>query len=398
MNLRKTLYTQEIRALSHHNTIVGQILKLVPRHEFETLAKHHHVGRKLRRTSRWSQFVSLCIGQLSGRKSLRDITDNVQSQQNKLYHLGAKPVARSSFARLNEQQPHTLFEALFSKLYKRCQQQAPRHGFRFKNSLISLDTTLVDLSLKLFPWSDYNRDRGAMKVHIGLDHAGLIPAFATITDGKKSDISFARTLDLPKGSIVVCDKGYVDYEWYKRLENKDVFIVTRLKKNQCYRVTQRRPVKQNGAVTSDQTIEFTAKKPQQLELKAMRRIGYRDPQTGKYFQFLTNHFELSADTIAAIYKDRWQIELFFKTIKQNLKIKHFLGTSRNAIKTQIWVALCCYLLIQFVRFSSQSTLSFQSLLRLIQVNIFERRALRDLVLVPPPDPLPAIDRRQLCLL
>lgn len=380
------------------NTILGQLLKFVSRSDFDKLAKQHHQGRKLRKTSRWSQFVSLCIGQLSGRKSLRDITDNLCHQRHKLYHVGAKPVARSSLARLNEQQPHTLFEALFSLLYKRCQQQAPRHGFRFKNPLISLDTTLVDLSLKLFPWSDYNRDRGAMKVHIGLDHAGLIPAFATISDGKKSDISFARTLELPKGSIVVCDKGYTDYSWYKSLENKGVFIVTRLRRNQRYRICQRNLSEKNGAITSDQLIEFTGEKPQQLGLKPMRRVGYRDPETGRHYEFLTNHFGLSAQTIAAIYKDRWQIELFFKSIKQNLKIKHFLGTSRNAIKTQIWVALCCYLLMQFIRFCSKSPLSFQSLLRLIQVNLFERRGLHDLIMGHPPDLPSPRDRRQLCLL
>ena len=366
--------------------------------EFETLAKQHHVGRALRKTSRWSQFVSLSMGQLSGRKSLRDITSNLDSQQHKLYHLGAKSIARSSLARLNEQQPHTLYEALFNKLYLRCQPVKPRHRFRFKNPLLSLDTTLVDLSLKIFPWSDYNRKRGAMKVHVGLDHRGLIPAFATITDSKQSDISFARTLELPKGSIVVCDKGYTDYEWYKKLENKGVFVVTRLRQNQIYGIKQRHPIKGNGEVTSDHTIEFTGKKAQALGLKPMRRIGYRDPETGKHYEFLTNHFGLSAQTIAAIYKDRWQIELFFKTIKQNLKIKHFLGTTRNAIKTQIWIALCNYLLVQFLRFRSKTNFSFQSVWRLLQVNLFERRNVFELLLLKPPKPNVQENRRQLCLL
>ena len=384
--------------MSHYNTIIGQVMKLVPRHEFESLSKQHHVGRALRKTSRWSQFVSLSIGQLSGRKSLRDITSNLESQRHKLYHLGSKPMARSSLARINEKQPHTLYEALFNKLYARCRQHSPNHNFRFKNPLYSLDTTLVDLSLKLFPWSDYNRDRGAMKLHVGLDLGGNIPAFATITDGKKSDISYARALDLPKGSIVVCDKGYTDYEWYKSLENKGVFIVTRIRKNQIYRIKQRFDTKKNPRISSDQAIEFVGKKAQAVELRPMRRIRYRDPETGKYYVFLTNHFGLSANTIADIYKSRWQIELFFKTIKQNLKISHFLGTTRNAIKTQLWIALCNYLLMQFIRFCSKTLLSFQSVLRLVQVNLFERRGLIELILAKPPSHVAPECRSQLCLL
>lgn len=384
--------------MSHHNTIIGQLLKLVSRHEFETLSKKHHVGRALRKITRWEQFVAMSMGQLSGRKSLRDITSNFRSQQHKLYHLGAKSVARSTLARVNEQQPHTLYENLFNVLYTRCQQHAPRHGFRFKNKLFSLDTSLVDLSLKLFPWSDYNRKRGAMKLHVGLDHAGMLPAFATITDGKQSDVSFARTLDLPKGSILVCDKGYMDYEWYKRLENKSIFIVTRLRKNQVYRILERHQNDSASGLTSDQTIELTGIKAQELKLAPMRRIGYRDPETGKHYEFLTNHFGLAAQTIADIYKARWQIELFFKCIKQNLKIKHFLGTSRNAIKTQIWIALCTYLLIHYIKFCSKAIMSFQSILRLLQVNLFERRDLIDLILGKPPNQDDPIARRQLCLL
>ena len=174
--------------MAHNNTVFSQLLKLIPRHEFESLSKVHHEGRQLRKTSRWSQFVSLCLGQLAGRHSLRDIESNMHAQSSRLYHLGAQTVARSSLARLNEKQPYTMYEALFGQLYARCQQLAPKHRFRFKNKLYSLDASLIDLSLKIFPWAHYALGKAAMKLHVGLDHAGYIPQFAAITEGKVSDI------------------------------------------------------------------------------------------------------------------------------------------------------------------------------------------------------------------
>ena len=190
--------------MAHHNTVFAQLLKLVPRHEFEPLAKSHHTGQKLRKTSRWSQFIALTLGQLSGRSSLRDIESNMKAQGQRLYHLGTDAIARSSLARLNEQQPYTLYEALFAKLYARCRGLTPSHRFRFKNKLYSLDASLIDLSLKIFPWAHYAQGKAAMKLHVGLDHAGHLPAFVTVTNGKTSDIEIGRTLHVAKGSIVVC--------------------------------------------------------------------------------------------------------------------------------------------------------------------------------------------------
>ena len=217
--------------MSHNNTILTQILKFVPRHEFQQLAPAHHHGRKLRKVSRWSQFCALLIGQLTGRQSLRDIEANMLAQKQRLYHSGTKPIARSSLARLNEKQPCDLYEALFAKLYQRCKVHAPNHKFAFKNPLYSLDASLIDLSLKIFPWSHYALGKGAIKLQLGLDHLGHIPAFATITDSKVSDTAYAKTLKLPKGSIVVFDRGYSDYDWYKTLDLQGVFFVTRQRSN-----------------------------------------------------------------------------------------------------------------------------------------------------------------------
>ena len=371
--------------MAHHNTVFSQILKLVPRHEFESLARKHHQGRKLRKMTRWSQFVSLGLAQLAGRASLRDVVSNLKAQAGKLYHLGCGEVNRSSLARINEQQPHSLYEALFGKLLARCQALGPRHRFRFKNKLYSLDASTIDLCLSVFPWAKFRTTKGAVKLHVGLDHDGYLPAFVQITEGRVHEVNLARKLDLPGGSIVVFDRGYTDYAWYNHLNSRKIYFVTRQKKNACYTVIKRRPVSRASGITSDQTIRLTGTKADQCPI-LLRRIGYRDPETGKHYVFLTNAFQLSASTIAAIYKERWQIELFFKWIKQNLKIKSFLGTSRNAVMTQIWVAMCMYLLLAYIRFMSKLGLGMQQILRLLQLNLFDRRDLNALLRGDPPEP------------
>lgn len=373
--------------MAHCNTILSQILKLVPRHEFETLSIHHHLGRSFRTASRWSQFVAMTMAQLSGRISLRDIVESMSSQSHRLYHLGSAKLSRSNLARINEDKPYTLYEALFGKLLKRCQSMSPRHDFRFKNVLYSLDATTIDLCLSVFPWADFRTTKGAIKLHVGLNHNGYLPEFITITEGKTQDVTVGRTLAFPKGSIVAIDKGYNDYEWYNQLTEKGIFFVTRLKTNAAYRVVNRHDVLKTKGITCDQTIEFTSAQTAKKCPVRLRRIGYRDALTGKKYVFLTNNFALAAKTIADIYKSRWQVELFFKWIKQNLKIKSFIGTSKNAVMTQIWIAMCVYLMLTFLKFQSSITKSVQQILRLIQVNLFEKRDLMTLLRGDPVDQL-----------
>jgi putative transposase len=361
------------------------MLKLFSRHEFETLAKEHHQGQKLRKLNRWTQFVSLSLARLSGRTSLRDIVSNVSAQTSKLYHMGATTVSRSSLARVNAKQPHTLYESLFNKLLSRCQVQAPKHGFRFKNKLYSLDASTIDLCLDVFPWAKFRTTKGAIKLHVGLDHSGYLPTFMTVTDGKVHDVTVGRTLKLPRQSIVVFDKGYNDYDWYNQLNSNDIFFVTRQKTNASYDVIERRTASKNRGITSDQTIRIKGSKANDCPIP-LRRIGYKDSETGKHYIFLTNNFKLAATTIANIYKARWQVELFFKWIKQNLKIKTFLGTSKNAVLTQIWIAMCMYLLLAFIKFCHKLNLSLQQILRLLQLNLFERRDLVALLRGDPPIP------------
>jgi len=370
--------------MAHCNTIFSQILKLVSRHEFETMAKQHHSGRSFRTASRWSQFVTLMMAQLSGRNSLRDIVENVSAQAHRFYHIGSVKLSRSNLSRINEDKPYALYEALFGKLLNRCQGTTPGHNFRFNHPLYSLDASTIDLCLSVFPWAEFRTTKGAIKLHVGLNHRGHIPEFVAVTDGKVGDVTVGRTIDFPKGSIVAIDRGYNDYTWYNQLTEKGIFFVTRLKSNAKTRIVQRHSVLKNKGLTSDHTIEFTgiltAKKcPIQL-----RRIGYRDPETGKHYIFLTNNFKLAAKTVADIYKARWDVELFFKWIKQNLKIKSFIGTSKNAVMTQIWIALCVYLLLAFIKFQSKLKKSMQQILRLLQLNLFEKRDLLALLRGDPP--------------
>ena len=383
--------------MAHHSTVLGQLLRLVSRHEFERDARRHHKGRKLRSMSRWSQLAAMAMAQLSGRCSLRDVVSNLEAQKGKLYHLGVGRVARSSLARVNEEQPHELFELQFRRLLARCRGLAPGHGFRFGNPLLSLDATYIDLCLSLFPWAKYGKSKGAIKVHVGLDHGGNLPSFVRVTDGKGSDIDVARTLRLPAGSIVAADRLYQNFSWLKSLDEQGVFLVTRLKRGVRYAVRERRSYASGRGVTSDQLIELTSKKGRKDCPILLRRVGYRDAETGKHYVFLTNNLALAPRTIADIYKARWQVELFFKWIKQNLRIKSFLGTSRNAVLTQIWIAMCVHLLLAYLKFSNRLKWTLSEILRLLQLNLFERRPLNDLLQPQRDPPCPGNHQLQLAL-
>ena len=383
--------------MGHHSTIFGQFLKLVPRHDFDALAADHHAGAPLRRMTRYSQFVALATGHLAKRHSLRDIVANLGAQAARLYHLGARPVSRTSLARVNEEQPWTLYEALFAKLYQRCQRVAPRHGFSFQNKLYALDSSLIDLSLSVFPWAHYALGKAAMKLHLGLDQDGMLPAFAVVTESRVSDLAGARGLAFPRVSILVFDKGYSDYGWLHALDRQGVFFVTRARANMDATVQAESPVSGEDGVLADRTIAFNGKRPRQMGVRPLRLVAYLCPDTGKTYEFLTNIDHLSARTIADIYKSRWQVELFFKWIKQNLKLKGFVGTSKNAVLTQIWVALCLSLLLAYLKFSSGVAMSLQQIARLLQLNLFLRRDLLALLTNAPPPCRIAADQWELAL-
>lgn len=356
--------------MAHCSTVLSQIVRIFPRHEFQSLANKHHVGQKFRSFSRWSQFVAMLTAQMTGRSSLRDVVDNLGVQTSKLYHVGVKAFSRATLARCNEKQPHTLYEELFQRLLARCQSMAPRNrAFKLDGKIYLLDASLVALTLSLFPWATYQKTKGAAKLHVGLDADGYLPAFVDLTEGKEHEVNYARELELPTGSYVVFDRGYTDYTWYQELTEDGVFFVTRLKSNAIVTPGKKRRGRKSPGVIEDREIRLGKLS------ETFRLVTYRDEETDIIYQFVTNALDIPAQTVADLYKERWQIELFFKWIKQNLRVKSFLGTSLNAVKTQLWIALCAYLVLSFLKFQSKAGTSMQRMLRILQLNLFERRDL-----------------------
>jgi len=381
--------------MSHHNTILTQMLNLMPRHQFDCLSQTHDGRRRQGALSRWSQFVSMLTCQLSGLNSLRDIETTMHSQRQHRYHLACGNISRASLARANETLDYQFYQDLFGKLYQGCINRSPKQDFGLKEKLFSLDASLIDVSMKLFPHANYNTMKAAFKLHIGLDHDGLIPAFIAVTQGKVSDQTQARTFTFPQGSVVVFDKGYAAYDWHASLANQGVSYVTRMRSNAKYTVTASHEVEANTGVVSDETVTYTSLRASKKQLLEVRRIVYHDAELDRAFEFITNRFDWSASLVAQIYKQRWQVELFFKWIKQNLKLKSFVGLSNNAVMTQILVAMCAYLMLAYLKFSSKFKQSLQQMIRLIRVNLFIRRELK--ALFEPPDKIEKNVRQALLL-
>jgi hypothetical protein len=375
--------------MAHHNTILNQMLKMFSRHEFQEAVSQTGTEYHARGFSSWNHFVAMLFGQLAGIDNLRGIQAGLATQSKHLYHLGIKPVHRSTLAYANEHRSHELFKKIFESMLSQCQPLAPKHKFRFKNPLSSLDATVIDLCLSLYDWAKFRTTKGAVKLHVKLNHAGYLPTFMAMTEGKVHETTVAPSVPLEAGDVVVFDRGYNDFAWFKSLVDKAVFFVTRLKKNARYKVVERRPVTHKD-IYSDQIIEFTGFYARRDCPYRLRRIRSRDQETGKIIVILTNHLDWSAKTIALIYKDRWQIELFFKTIKQLLKVKSFVGTSRNALLSQLWVALIAYLLLAYLKFKSTFSWSLYTLCAILPTNIFSKRNLWDWLNDPFHKPKPKI--------
>ena len=328
--------------MAHRNTIIGQMLKMFNRHEFQKAVSETGSEYHARGFSSWNHFAAMLFGQLSGQDSLRGIEAGLATQSQHLYHLGIRPIHRSTLAYANQHRSHELFKKNFLFMLSKCQPIAPRHPFRFKNPLYSIDATVIDLCLSLYDWAKFRTTKGAVKLHVKLNHAGYLPTFLVVTNGNVQEQSIAPSMPLERGDVAVFDRGYPSFKWYKILDDKGVFFVTRIKSNICYSIIERRPTIHLENISADQIIKFNGVVGELNYPQRLRRIRSRDPGTGKTIVILTNHFIWSAKTIARIYKDRWKIELFFKTIKQQLKVKSFVGTSKNALLSQLWVALIIY--------------------------------------------------------
>ena len=364
--------------MNRFSSIFSQLLKLFPRSDFQQLVKQHRAERHARGFACWDQFVSMLFCQLGRAQSLREICGGLRSCEGKLAHLGmSRAPSRSTLAYANQHRPWKLFEGLFYTLLDRCREVATHHGrkFRFKNRLLSVDSTMIELCVELFDWAKYQRTKGAVKLHLVLDHQGYLPAVVVITDGRRSDIHVAQTLRFEPGTIVVLDRGYLDYGWYADLTAQHVYFVTRARKNMVYTVLEERTVPHGRHVLRDQVIRLSGHQVGRGCPYELRRIEIELPQTGESMVFLTNHLTFAATTVAAIYKERWQVELFFKALKQNLKIKTFVGTSPNALHIQIWTALIAMLLLRFLQLRSRFSWSLSNLVALLRFNLFVHRDL-----------------------
>jgi hypothetical protein len=360
-------------------SIFSQLLKLFPRAEFEALVKEHKAERHARGFTCWGQFVAMFFCQVGRAHSLREICQGLAACEGKLKHLGlSDSPKKSTLAYANEHRPWEVFQDQFFALRHRCEQEArPGHKFRFKNKLVSLDSTTIGLCVSMFDWAHFQRAKGAVKLHLMLDHDGYLPKYAVITTGKKHDITVARTLQFEAGTIVVIDKGYADYAWWQQLDEQSVYFVTRLREDAKYRVETEREIPElhQQRILSDQEITLLGYGQLGEQGLRLRRIEVWDEDRQEKFVFVSNHRRLAASTIDRIYRERWQIETFFKSLKQLLKIKTFVGTSEKAVLTQIWTALIAMLVLRWLKLKATYGWSLSNLLALLRQQLFVYRDL-----------------------
>jgi len=368
--------------MSHCNTIFNQLLGFLPRNEFNAFVGQHNADKYVKKLNAWNQLIALLFAQATGKDSLREIELGLTLHASSWYHLGIKSVARSTLADANNRRSYQIFEKLFYNLVERCKEVTPQREFKFKNPLYSLDATTIQLCLNVFDWAKYRTTKGAIKIHTVLNNKTTIPELINITVGNVADITNAQAINLDcleKESIIVFDRAFVDYEWWNKLDENEIFFVSRVKKNQNIFVLGQHNSKLNKGIITDEIVMFGAYDAINKYDKKLRRVKYYDEKKGKVYEYLTNNFKLSAHQIAMIYKDRWQIEIFFKWIKQNLKIKSFLGTSENAVMTQIWIAMIYYLLLSYIKFQTKFEKSLLALTRMIRETLMIRRDLIDLL-------------------
>jgi hypothetical protein len=357
-------------------SLFSQMLGLISRNEFELDVRAVKADRRSKGFRSWSQFVAMTFCQFAQAKSLREIESGLRSCEGKLNHLGLQNAPkRSTLSYANAHRSPELYEKTFYRMLARCQDVAPGHKFRFRNKLLSMDASMVDLCASMFDWAYYQKSKGAVKVHLLLDHDGYLPTFALLTDIKMHEVKVARTVQLAPGSIIVIDRGYTDLRLFGQWTTDRVWFVTRMKQQLVYRVIEERKVPQHRNILNDQIIELTSDKARARCKHRLRRIEMWDEKKNETIVFLTNHLKFGATTIAAIYKDRWKIETFFKALKQNLKVKTFVGTSANALRIQIWTALTVMLILKYLLFKSRIGWALSNLVALLRWNLFTYRDL-----------------------
>jgi hypothetical protein len=365
------------------------VVSIISPDRFEIVVTRYKGDYRVRNFPCWAQLIVMLYAQLDEKESLRALETGFLSKKKFFWQLDVENAPRSTLADANAKRNWKIYRDLFQELVKLCQENSPKHTFRFENKLQALDATTIKLCLKLFPWAKFRQRKGAIKIHALYQYSGQIPSFITITDGKTHEIRVARELDLEPDSITVFDRAYIDFSWLYSIHQKLAYWLTRAKRNLSYVVVRNsdhslRPLSATArkrGILKDQVIRIVGRRAKDIPIE-LRLITYYDAEKNETFRYLTNIFHLSAWTITQIYKARWEIEIFFKWIKQHLKIKTFLGTSENAVYTQIWIAMITYLLLAYIKHSMKSELSLLEVHRVIQENMFERIRLIELLEIP----------------
>jgi len=357
--------------------VIAQFLRLLPRYEFQRIVNKFKGDYHSKHFKCWDQLACMIFAHIRQESSLRDIDRALNVHAAKLYHIGIQQCPKSTFADANERRDYRIFEEFTKAMMQRARREYANTELAIDvdNAVYALDASTVDLTLSLFPWAKFRKAKGAIKLHAMVDLRGNIPAFLTITDGKVHDVKAAPLVPIEPEGIYVVDRGYVDFSWLWSVQQAHAFFVTRLKTSIKWTRVISHPVDKSLGLRCDQEILLSSKRLQGLYPNRLRRVSFRDETQERTLVFLTNNFTLKPETIAALYKARWEIELFFKWIKQNLRVKAFYGTSPNAVKTQIWVAMTVYLTLAILKQRYQLEQSLSQLLHFLEVNLFEQKPL-----------------------
>jgi len=360
--------------------LFSQLFDFIPRRKFNECVKRHRGDHRIRSFSCREQFIAMSFAQLTDRESLRDIEISLQTVKKKLYHIGIRsPVSRSTLAHANKTRDYRIYEDLAHFLISRARKLYVNEdfGIELEQSAYAIDATTIDLCLSLFPWARFRKRKGGIKLHTLMELKGNIPCVIWISEAKTHDVAFLDDIDYEPGSFYIMDKAYIDYQRLFELNMSKAFFVTRAKTNMSYTRRAYRKVDKTTGLRSDQTIALKGFYASKDYPEILRRITFKDPETGKRFTFLTNNFKLDALTIALLYKCRWQIELFFKWIKQHLRIKSFFGNTHNAVKTQIWIAISVYVLVAIIKKELKIERSLYEMLQILSISLFEQLTIEE---------------------
>ena len=363
--------------MSSRQYVFAQFLNLLPRYEFQRIVSKYKGDFRTKHFKCWNQMASMIFAHIRQEDSLRDIDIALNAHASKLYHIGMQQCPKSTLADANERRDYRIYEEFSKSLMQRARREyaGTQLAIEVDNAVYALDASIIDLTLSLFPWAKFRKTKGAVKLHAMIDLRGNIPAFLTITDGKVHDVKAAPQIPIEPAGIYVVDRAYIDFDWLRTIDQTGAFFVTRLKRSIKWTRVVSHPVDKALGLRSDQEILLFSKQSKAKYPKRLRRITFRDETQDRTLVFLTNNFSLSAETIAALYKARWEIELFFKWIKQNLKVKSFYGTSANAVKTQIWIAMIVYLILAILKQRYYLENSLSQSLHFLEVNLFEQKPL-----------------------